>query len=130
MNRPDAHPRAPEAVRPHRMAALATLPVFFKLTGQRVVVAGGNEAAAWKAELIAAAGATVVVVDPQPCPELEILASDPPGGSVVLERRPWSADDFAGATLVIGAAGDESDAARIHDAARNTGVPVKSEDVV
>ena len=32
-----------------RMAALATLPVFYKLHGKRALVAGGSEAAAWKA---------------------------------------------------------------------------------
>jgi uroporphyrin-III C-methyltransferase/precorrin-2 dehydrogenase/sirohydrochlorin ferrochelatase len=34
------------------MARLATLPLFFKLDGKRVVVAGGNEAGGWKAELL------------------------------------------------------------------------------
>ena len=40
-----------------RMAALARLPVFFALDGKRAVVAGGSAAAAWKAELLSAAGA-------------------------------------------------------------------------
>ena len=43
------------------MAALARLPVFFALEGKRVVVAGGSPAAAWKAELLSAAGAQVEV---------------------------------------------------------------------
>jgi uroporphyrin-III C-methyltransferase/precorrin-2 dehydrogenase/sirohydrochlorin ferrochelatase len=41
------------------MAALATLPVFLDLQGRRAIVAGGSAAAAWKAELLAAAGADV-----------------------------------------------------------------------
>ena len=52
---------------PRRMAPLATLPLFFKLDGKRVVVAGGSEAAAWKAELLSAAGATVEVWAADPC---------------------------------------------------------------
>ena len=44
-----------------RMAPLAKLPVFWSLQGKRVVVAGGSDAAAWKAELLAACGAEVHV---------------------------------------------------------------------
>ena len=49
------------------MDALARLPVFFALAGKRVVVAGGSAAAAWKAELLAAAGANVDVYAAEPC---------------------------------------------------------------
>ena len=84
-------PRTPQPARPPRMARLATLPLFFKLDGKRVVVAGGSEAAAWKAELLSAAGATVEVWAPDPCAEMEALAAEPPGGPVVLERRAWEA---------------------------------------
>src|SRR5438105_7205481 len=117
-------PRTPQPARPPRMARLATLPLFFKLDGKRVVVAGGNEAAAWKAELLAAAGATVEVWAPDPCAEMEALAAGPPGGSVVLERRAWEAARFAGAELVVGAAEDEGEARRVFAAARRAGVPV------
>jgi uroporphyrin-III C-methyltransferase/precorrin-2 dehydrogenase/sirohydrochlorin ferrochelatase len=106
------------------MMPLATLPVFFKLAEQRVVLAGGNEAAAWKAELVAAAGAIVIVIDLQPCPELEALAADPPAGTIILERRAWLPSDFAGATFVVGATDDDDEAARIHAAARAACVPV------
>jgi hypothetical protein len=47
---------ANDAIRP-----LATLPVFFKLQDRMAVVAGGGDGAAWKAELLAAAGARVGV---------------------------------------------------------------------
>ena len=53
--------RTPVEARPPRMETLARLPVFYALTGKRAVVAGGSAAAAWKAELLAAAGATVDV---------------------------------------------------------------------
>lgn len=46
---------------PPRMMPLAKLPVFWALDGRRVVVAGGSDAAAWKAELLAACGAEVHV---------------------------------------------------------------------
>ena len=51
--------RKPTETRVTRIEPLARLPVFFGLKGRRVIVAGGSEAAGWKAELIAAAGAIV-----------------------------------------------------------------------
>ena len=110
--------------RPRRMDRLATLPLFFTLGGRRVVVVGGNEAAAWKAELLSAAGATVEVWDREPCAEMTALAADPPGGAVVLEPGAWAPDCFAGAALVIGATRDDSEASRIYAAAQAFGLPV------
>ena len=49
--------RTPSETRPARMEPLARLPVFLALEGRRAVVAGGSAAAAWKAELLSAAGA-------------------------------------------------------------------------
>ena len=106
------------------MDRLATLPLFFMLDGRRAVVVGGNEAAAWKVELLSAAGATVEVWDPDPCAEMGALAADPPGGAVDLVRRSWTPECFAGAAVIVGAVDDEAEAARIFDAARACGVPV------
>ena len=52
--------RRPAETGSPRMEALARLPVFFALGGKRVVIAGGRPAAAWKVELLSAAGAHVV----------------------------------------------------------------------
>ncbi|MCP8884316.1 siroheme synthase CysG [Devosia sp. XJ19-1] len=56
-----------------RIAPLAVLPVFFDLNGKRVVVIGGSEPAAWKIELLAAAGAQVDVYAEAACEELSGL---------------------------------------------------------
>jgi uroporphyrin-III C-methyltransferase/precorrin-2 dehydrogenase/sirohydrochlorin ferrochelatase len=106
------------------MARLATLPLFYKLAGKRVVVAGGNEAAAWKAELLSAAGATVEVWAADPCAEMEALACEPPGGAVALHRSSWRKEVFAGAELVVGAAHEEDEAGRLFEAARSVGVQI------
>jgi len=66
------------------MAPLARLPVFLALDGRRAVVAGNGAAAAWKAELVSAAGAAVDVYAEHPCEELRALAADPPRGAVAL----------------------------------------------
>ena len=116
--------RRPSAQRPRRMNRLASLPLFFTLAGRRALVVGGSEAAAWKAELLSAAGASLAVLGADPCAELEALAADPPDGPVHLERRPWSAADFAGAALVVAAAADEEEAQAIFAAATALGVPI------
>jgi uroporphyrin-III C-methyltransferase/precorrin-2 dehydrogenase/sirohydrochlorin ferrochelatase len=106
------------------MEPLATLPLFFGLKGRRAVVVGGSEAAAWKAELLSAAGAIVNVLAPATCSEFEELAADPPDGPVLLRRQPWSPESFAGAAVIVADAEDVSEAKRIFEAARAAGVPV------
>jgi len=116
--------RRPNAQRPRRMDRLAILPLFFPLDGRRVVVIGGSEAAAWKAELLSAAGASVAALSLAPCADMETLAADPPGAPVKVERRPWSPSDLDGAALVVGAAEDDGEARAIFAAATAAGVPV------
>ena len=69
--------RTPEEIRPPRMEPLARLPVFFALDGKRAVVGGGIAAAAWKAELLSAAGAAVAAYADNPGEELKAVAADP-----------------------------------------------------
>jgi uroporphyrin-III C-methyltransferase/precorrin-2 dehydrogenase/sirohydrochlorin ferrochelatase len=117
-------PRTPQMARSPRMSPLASVPLFFKLQGQRVVIAGGNAAAAWKAELLSAAGAIVEVWAPEPCAEMRALAADPPAGPIVLQAEAWDGANFAGAALVVGAADDEAEAHRLVSAAHHAGVPL------
>jgi len=56
-----ANTPTPSEAEPPRMEPLARLPVFLALEGRRTVVAGGTPAAAWKAELLSAAGSAVEV---------------------------------------------------------------------
>ena len=116
--------RVPMPKRPRRMERLATLPLFFPLEGRRVVVIGGTEAAAWKAELLSAAGASVGVWARDTCPEMEALTADPPGGAVTIMRTAWSGACLGGAAVVVAAAQDEAEAARIFAAARESGAPL------
>src|SRR6266545_851723 len=94
--------RTPSEARGPRMEPLSRLPVFFALAGRRAVLAGGTPAAAWKAELLSAAGAEVDVLAGEPGDEMLALAADPPGGAIVLHLRPWDAGDFAGAAIAAG----------------------------
>ena len=63
-----------------RISELAVLPVFFDLRGKRVVVIGGDEPAAWKIELLAAAGAQVDVFAEEVCEELSAFLASPSSG--------------------------------------------------
>jgi uroporphyrin-III C-methyltransferase/precorrin-2 dehydrogenase/sirohydrochlorin ferrochelatase len=114
----------PAEDRPPRMEPLARLPVFFALEGRRAVVAGGTPGAAWKAELLSATGATVDVYAADASDEMQAVAIDPPRGAIVVHRREWTAHDFAGAAIAVGACENETEAQRFSDAARAAGVPV------
>ena len=117
-------PRTPQTTRPSRMDALATLPIFFKLKGQRAVLAGGTEPALWKAELLAAAGAHVDVYAGQFAEGFAHLAAHPPAGSITPHTRAWTPDDVKGAAIAIGAIPDDAEASAFVAAANTAGAPV------
>ena len=116
--------RVPTEAKAVRMRPLARLPVFLALAGKRALLAGGSPAAAWKAELLSAAGAKVDVCAENTCDQLFQLAADPPGGAVVLHCRRWSAADLTGSAVAVGAFDDNECAAAFAAAARAAGVPV------
>ena len=116
--------RVPLEQKTPRMESLARLPLFFSLDGKRALVAGGNAAAVWKAELLSAAGAQVDVYAQAPSEEMLALAASPPRGAVTLHHRAWNEKDLSGAAIAIGDCEDEQDAARFSSAARAAGVPV------
>jgi uroporphyrin-III C-methyltransferase / precorrin-2 dehydrogenase / sirohydrochlorin ferrochelatase len=116
--------RVVSAGRPAQMATLTRLPIFISLQGRRALVAGGTPSAAWKAELLSAAGARVDVYAPSVCEELLAIAAHPPRGVVAVHRRKWTARDLGGCALAIGACDHDSDAQTFVAAARSAGVPV------
>src|ERR1700753_3492846 len=116
--------REPAEIRSTRMGALARLPAFFALEGKRVVVAGGSQAAAWKAELLSAAGATVAVFAPALREEMVALAADPPHGAVTLHDHAWTTNDLAGVAIAVADCTDEDEARKFSAAARSAGVAV------
>jgi uroporphyrin-III C-methyltransferase / precorrin-2 dehydrogenase / sirohydrochlorin ferrochelatase len=109
--------QALDAIRP-----LANLPVFFKLTGRRVVLAGGSDGAAWKAELVAAAGARVDVF--APAPGARMLETAARRNQIAIAQRQWRESDLAGAALAICDAEDAGEGVAFAAAARRVGAPV------
>jgi uroporphyrin-III C-methyltransferase / precorrin-2 dehydrogenase / sirohydrochlorin ferrochelatase len=108
---------APAETLPARLAPLAKLPIFLDLAGRRVVVAGGSAAVAWKAEMLAAAGARVTVFAAASEPELDALAQI---GAITLLRRPWQESDLDGAMLAVAEEPDLAAAARARGILVNT----------
>ena len=119
---PDS-PRIPVESAAPRMEALARLPVFFALHGKRVFVAGGSAAAAWKVELLAAAGADVEVYANEMSEDMLAVAATPPAGSVKLHHEHWTAGVLDGCALAIGAFETDAEARQFHGAAQFAGVP-------
>jgi uroporphyrin-III C-methyltransferase/precorrin-2 dehydrogenase/sirohydrochlorin ferrochelatase len=116
--------RTPAEIRSTRIGALARLPVFFALENKRAVVAGGSQAATWKAELLSAAGARVEVFAAAPSEEMLALAAAPPRGAVIVHEQVWQAGDFDGAAIAVADCADDREAAAFAAAARVAGVPV------
>lgn len=113
----------PVRSRPARLAPLPKLPLFLDLAGKRAVMAGGAEPVAWKAELLAAAGAQVTVFATDPSGDLLDLAAASAGAITVL-RRAWQEDDLDGAAVAIADEEDEGEAARFARAAHGRGALV------
>ncbi len=101
---------------PLRIGTLARLPVFLDLHGRPAIVAGGSAAAAWKAELLIAAGATVTVCARAPGEDMLAL-----GESVILHRREWQPADLEGVAFAIIDCDSDAAAAAFRAAARRAG---------
>jgi uroporphyrin-III C-methyltransferase len=108
--------RKPSEAAVPRIGKLAKLPLFFDLRGKRALVAGNTPAVAWKAELLAAAGAAVQVYAAEPCAELQNLAD-----TVHLIRRCWEEDDLFGAAIAVLATEDPDEAKRFQQISRAVG---------
>jgi uroporphyrin-III C-methyltransferase/precorrin-2 dehydrogenase/sirohydrochlorin ferrochelatase len=109
--------REPRAI-PARIAPLANLPLFHRLAGRKAVVAGSSDGALWKAELLAAAGADVLVLAGEGEEKFDSIPA------LTVLRRLWTPADLEGAVLAVGDPGSRDEALRFVAAARAAGVPV------
>jgi uroporphyrin-III C-methyltransferase / precorrin-2 dehydrogenase / sirohydrochlorin ferrochelatase len=89
-----------------------------------VLLAGGSAAAAWKAELLAATGAHLIICAEEIAPEMQGVIADPPAGTICVHHRRWHPDDMAGLAMAIGAIEDDEEGQAFARAARAAGVPV------
>jgi uroporphyrin-III C-methyltransferase / precorrin-2 dehydrogenase / sirohydrochlorin ferrochelatase len=112
----------PADAAPARMGALAKLPIFLDLQGKRAVLVGGTAAAAWKAELLEAAGAVVHVYAADVGPEMSERIV--PDGRIIHHARPWAVDIFDGAAIALADVETDDEARAFTCAAQARGVPV------
>ncbi len=123
-------PRLPTTAQPDRIAPLANLPVFHKLAGRRVIMAGRGDGAIWKAELLAAAGAHIQfytdwhddrLIELEA--DLALRASECVGQITFIPRSPVAAD-FTGAALAVGSFATAAEARDFATLARAAGIPL------
>jgi len=114
--------RQPSELALDAIAPLATLPVFFKLVGKRVVVAGASEAAAWKAELLAAAGARVDIF--ADAPSLKMIDVAGRNSAIRIVERDWTPQDLSDAAIAVGDFVDPNHSRAFRAAARAAGAAV------
>lgn len=115
--------RQPTETRISRIAALARLPIFFDLKSRRVVIAGGSDAAAWKVELLAAAGAHIALYAEEISEELDAIVASLSDEQFTWHKRPWSIDVFQNAAIAILATENDEEARAFRCAAQVAGVP-------
>lgn len=118
--------RKPVASKRRRISPMGVLPVFFKLNGKTALIAGGSDDACWKAKLLHAAGAHLLVCAESLCPDFEkFLAGDI---RYTYHARKWIERDFKNAALAIGGFETDKAAGEFTSAARMAGVPVNTID--
>lgn len=111
----------PRNDRLERIAPLASLPVFFDLKGKATLVAGGGEGGAWKAELLASAGAEVHVF----CPADELSeAFREKLVQFVHHDAHWQTAYFKSFALAVCDCETEEEARSFYDRACASGIPV------
>jgi siroheme synthase-like protein len=102
-----------------KTAAAPYYPVFLNVAGARCVVIGGGQVARRKVETLLELGATVKVVSPEICPELEALAG---AARIAVERRRYEPGDLDGMFIAIAATNDNRTNAEIAVEARQKSV--------
>lgn len=113
--------RQPRIAAP-RIAPLAVLPVFLRLEGKRALVVGHNAAAAWKAELLAATGATTSLACVSYAPLAPELAALVDAGRITVLGA-YEPGQLRGMAIAVFDAETDEQAAKFRDEALAAGVP-------
>jgi len=107
---------------PNKVSRSPFYPAFLDVGGARCVVVGGGSVAARKVRTLVEAGATVTVVSPDICGEIEALAAS--GGRIALLRTAFDAGHLQKAFLVVAATDDPAVNEAVSREARARGVLV------
>ncbi len=101
-------------------------PIFLDIEGRNVVIIGGGNVCARKAETMMNYGARVTVVSPEFTGEIEKWAEE---GCLALKRKKYDASDLDDANIVIASTDDERVNMQIATDCRRRRIPVNVVDV-
>ena len=106
-------------------AASPYYPILLNIQGKKCLVVGGGEVALRKVQMLVESGATVAVVSPTFCPELNQLVKD---SAIRAIHRDYETEDLNDVFLAIAATDDIKINERIAAEARRTGILVNTVD--
>jgi len=101
-------------------------PIFLDIEGRAVVIIGGGNVCARKAETMMSYGARVTVVSPEFTEEIETWAG---AGSLEIRRKRYEESDLDGANIVIASTDDQTVNEQIAADCRRRRIPVNVVDV-
>jgi precorrin-2 dehydrogenase len=101
-------------------------PIFLDVEDRVVVIIGGGNVCARKAETMLRYGARVTVVSPEFTDEIEVWARN---GAIEIKRKPYDAGDLDGASIVIASTDDQRVNEQIAADCRARRIPVNVVDV-
>ena len=101
-------------------------PIFLDIENRNVVIIGGGEVCARKAETMMRYGAKVTIVSPELTPEIERWAGN---GQLAIHRKRYDTADIEDAHIVIASTDDTSVNERVAADARALRIPVNVVDV-
>ena len=101
-------------------------PIYIDIEDRDVVIIGGGNVCARKAETMMKYGAHVTIVSPEFTDEIEAWATE---GVLELRRKPYEEPDLNGASIVIASTDDPCINARIARDCRRRKIPVNVVDV-
>lgn len=101
-------------------------PIYIDIENREVVIVGGGNVCARKAETMMKYGARVTVVSPSSTEEIERWAAE---GRLALKRKPYDHGDIDGANMVIASTDDTSVNEQVAADCRARRIPVNVVDV-
>lgn len=101
-------------------------PIFLDIENRSVVIIGGGNVCARKAETMMKYGAKVTVVSPEFHPDIEQYAAE---GKLEIRRKPYEESDLEGASVVIASTDDPCINGRVARDSRRRKIPVNVVDV-
>ena len=103
---------------------LDVLPVFFRLKNKPVLIVGGTRAAAWKADLMAAAGAKVYLCAPELSQSAKTLLKSKRGRQIEWLKRSWCDTDISVSVCIVADPTTIGDRDRFMEVVKASGTPL------